>query len=374
MRLLHLSDLHLGKRVHEQSMLEEQRAMLEDVLALARDADVTLIAGDVYDRPVPPAEAVALLDGFLTRMSAQGSRVALISGNHDSAERIAFGAQLMDARGVYVSTVYDGRPRRIELEDEYGPVHLHLLPFVKPSQVRAALGRENLQTYDAAVRAALDAMDVDPAARNVLLAHQFVTGAERSESEEVSVGGLDDVGADAFSRFDYAALGHLHAAQSLGGGRVRYSGSPLCYAFSECERERGALLVELGEKGDVRATLVPIAPKRAMRRLRGPFALLCDPSRSAVTDDYVQITLTDEDDVPEAAGRLRELYPNLLQLLYDNARTRAEEADFSRAAAARRTPQEWFALLYEAQNGAPMDEAQRALLGRMVAEIWEGEA
>ena len=374
MKFLHLSDLHLGKRVCEQSMLCEQRAMLEQALLLARQADMTLIAGDIYDRQVPPAEAVTLFDEFLTRMSAQGSRVALIAGNHDSAERIAFGARLLSSSGVHVSTVYDGRAQRVEFADEYGPVHVHLLPFVKPSHVRAALGREEIEDYTDALRAAVEAMDIDPSARNVLVAHQFVTGASRSESEEISVGGLDDVSASVFECFDYVALGHLHSAQSLCGGRVRYSGAPLCYAFSECDQEKGALLVELGAKGDVRARMLPIAPSRRMRRLRGPFALLSDPQKSQATQDYVQITLTDEDDVPEAAGRLRELYPGLLQLLYDNARTRAGQADFAAPQALRRAPADWFAQLYAQQNGAQMTQAQRAVIEDLAREIWEGDA
>ena len=375
MKFLHLSDLHLGKRVCEQSMLAEQRAMLEQALLYARQADVTLIAGDIYDRQVPPAEAVTLFDEFLTRMSAQGSPVALIAGNHDSAERIAFGARLLGRSGVHVSTVYDGRAQRVTLCDEYGSVHIHLLPFVKPSQVRAALGREDIEDYTDALRAAIGAMQLEASARNVLLAHQFVTGAARSESEEISIGGLDDVDASVFGAFDYVALGHLHRAQSLCSGRVRYSGAPLCYAFSECEQEKGALLVELGKKGgDVRAQMLPIVPERRMRRLRGPFSLLCDPHRSQATGDYVQITLTDEDDVPEAVGRLREMYPNLLQLLYDNARTRAGQADFAAPAIAQRTPAQWFAQLYAQQNGAEMTDEQRTIVEGFAREIGEGDA
>ncbi len=374
MRLLHLSDLHLGKRVCERSMLEEQRAMLEKVLPLAREADATLICGDIYDRQVPPAEAVTLFDDFLTRMSAQGSRVLMIAGNHDSAERVAFGARLFGAQGVHVSTVYDGKPVRVALQDEFGPVFFHLLPYVKPSLARAALGREDIDTYADAVRAAVEAMDVVPGARNVLLAHQLVTGAARSESEEVSVGGLDGVDAEAFAAFDYVALGHLHRRQSLLGGRARYSGSPLCYAFSECDQEKGALRVTLGRKGELSVEALPLAPARPMRALRGAFAALCDPRAAQHADDYVQITLTDEDDVPEAFARLREVYPNLLQLLYDNARTRAAQADFSTPSVALRDPAQWFSLLYEQQSGAPMTPPQREVIERLAREIWEEDA
>ncbi|MBR5561092.1 MAG: exonuclease SbcCD subunit D [Clostridia bacterium] len=372
MKLLHVSDLHLGKRVYETSMIEDQKAVLEQILAFARRADVTLISGDIYDRPVPPAEAVALLDSFLTRMHAQGSPVALISGNHDSAERIAFGGGLMEASGVHVSAVYDGAVRRVELHDEHGAVHLHLLPFVKPSHVRAALGEAvKIEDYTDAIEAAISHMDIDADARNVLLCHQFVTGAQRSGSEEMSVGGLDDVSAQVFDSFDYVALGHIHRAQRLCGGRVRYCGAPLCYDFSEAGQQKAALLVELGKKGEMSVEPLPFMPLRAMRTMRGSFAEVARPEQ--MSEDYLEIVLTDEDDVPEAMGRLRALYPNLLHLRYDNARTRAGEMNLV-AAKARRTPQEWMALLFSEQNGREMDEAQRALLDELVEEIWEVNA
>lgn len=373
MNILHLSDIHLGKRIYECPMIDEQRHVLAQVLELARQADVTLIAGDLYDRPVPPAEAVSLLDEFLTRMSAQGSTVVMIAGNHDSAERIAFGSRLMDGRGIYVSPVYDGRPRRVTLCDEHGPVHIHLLPFVKPAHVRAALGREDIEGYTQAVAAAIEAMDVDPDARNVLLAHQYVTGAGRSESEEVSVGGLDNVDAAVFAPFDYVALGHLHAGQSLCEGRVRYCGAPLAYAFSEAGREKGALLVHLGKKGELSARLCPLVPLHPLTRVRGGFAQLTAPD-APVCEDYAQITLTDEDDVPDAAGRLREVYPNLLQILYDNTRTRAQQADFERGAAREQSPMALFEQLFAQQNGQEMSGEQRAMLAGMMERIWEGEA
>jgi len=258
MKLLHLSDLHLGKRVYEMSMLEDQRAILDQALAFARRADVTLICGDIYDRPVPPAEAVALFGDFLARMHAQGSAVAFISGNHDSAERIAFGGGLMDQAGVYVSRVYDGTVRRVELEDDFGPVHLHLLPFVKPVHVRAALGQEvGVEDYTDAMEAVIGAMDIDKRARNVLLCHQFVTGAMKSGSEEMSLGGLEDVSAQVFTPFDYVALGHIHRAQQMMGGRVRYCGAPLCYDFGESGAQKAALLVELGKKGEMTVEPLP---------------------------------------------------------------------------------------------------------------------
>ena len=371
MKILHLSDLHLGKRVFEMSMIPEQRVILDQVLEMAKAADVTVIAGDIYDRQVPPAEAVALFDDFLTRMHAQGSRMMMISGNHDSAERVAFGAGLLGRSGVYVSPVYDGRTRRVELSDEHGAVHFYLLPFVKPAHIRAALNEETIEGYTAAIRAAIEHMDIDPSARNVLIAHQFVTGSMRSESEEVSVGGLDNVDADVFDAFDYVALGHLHAAQSLCGGKVRYCGAPLAYAFSESESVKGALMVQLGNKGELDVRVLPFAPARRMSRLYGRFDALYHPEKA--TQDYLQITLTDEDDVPDAARKLSQIYPNLLQVLYDNTRTRAMAADFGLQETAVRSPMEMFEALFDMQNGQNMTDAQREYLGGMIEAIWEGD-
>lgn len=371
MKLLHLSDLHLGKRVFEYSMLEEQREMLRQALEMAKRADITVIAGDIYDRPVPPAEAVSLFNAFLTDMHGQGSRVAMISGNHDSAERIAFASGLLGESGVYVSPVYDGAVRRVELADAFGAVHLYLLPFIKPSHVRAALGNDEIEGYTAAMRAVIETMALDENARNVLVAHQFVTGAATSDSEEVSVGGLDGVDASVFAPFDYVALGHLHRAQKLAGGRAAYSGSPVCYSFSECGQEKCALLVELGQKGDVRAESLPFTPVHPMTKRRGRFDDLYRAENACA--DYVQITLTDEDDVPNAAAKLGEIYPNLMQVLYDNTRTRARQADFAALDVRRREPIELFEELFAKQNGAVMTDAQRALLRDIMEPIWEDE-
>ena len=371
MRFLHLSDLHLGKRIFELSMLEEQRHLLDQVAAMAGRIDALLLAGDIYDRPVPPAEAVALFDGFLSRMSQAGCPVLMIAGNHDSAERVAFGAELMAKGGVYVAPVYDGQARCVTLSDAQGEVDVWLLPFVKPAHVRAALGDEGIEGYTNALSAAVAAMPLRAGVRSVLLAHQFVTGAARSESEEISVGGLDNVDAEVFSPFCYTALGHLHTAQSLLGGRVRYSGSPLCYAFSECAQKKGGLLVDLAGDGSVNAEPVAFAPLHAMRSLRGSFETLMLGEGS---EDYLRLVLTDEDDVPEAGARLRATYPNWLQIVYDNARTRAAAADFSPEALSRREPFALFEELFEKQNGAPMDAQQAALLRGVMEKIWEGEA
>ena len=332
MKFLHISDLHLGKRINEFSMIEDQKYMLNQILAAADrvSAEAVLIAGDIYDKPVPSAEAVQLFDGFLTGLADRGVTVLAVSGNHDSPERIAFGARLMQGRGVYMSPVYNGEAEEITLRDEYGEIHVFLLPFVKPAVVRHVLEREGAaeapESYQEAVETAVNRMAADPEKRNVLVAHQFVTGAGRCDSEEVAVGGLDNVDAEVFERFDYVALGHIHSPQSVGRETVRYCGTPLKYSFSEAEQEKSVTVLEMGEKGKIMLSTEPLLPLRDMRKIRGTYAEVMSKTfyRETDTEDYLQITLTDEEDIPDGLQRLRTVYPNLMRLVYDNSRTRQD--------------------------------------------------
>ena len=378
MKLIHLSDLHLGKRVNEFSMIDDQRHVLDQILRVidAERPDAVLIAGDVYDKPVPTAEAVALLDWFLVELSGRQLQVFVISGNHDSAERMAFGGRLMEQSGVHLAPVYDGTVARWTLTDEHGPVHLYLLPFVKPVHVRRCFPEREIETYTDAVAAAVEAMDVDPAARNVLVTHQFVTGAARCESEEVSVGGSDNVDASVFDKFDYVALGHLHGPQTVGRETVRYCGTPLKYSFSEVHHKKSVTVVELGEKGTVTVRTVPLTPRRDLVELRGTYE---DVTRrdfyegNGYGDSYVHITLTDEEDVPDALGKLRLIYPYLMKLDYDNQRTHAAGVGDEGGDLQRRSPMELLEEFYELQNGQPMGQEQRQFARQLMERIWEGD-
>lgn len=378
MKLIHLSDLHLGKRVNEFSMIDDQRHVLDQILRVidAERPDAVLIAGDVYDKPVPTAEAVALLDWFLVELSGRQLQVFVISGNHDSAERMAFGGRLMEQSGVHLAPVYDGTVARWTLTDEHGPVHLYLLPFVKPVHVRRCFPEREIETYTDAVAAAVEAMDVDPAARNVLVTHQFVTGAARCESEEVSVGGADNVDASVFDGFDYVALGHLHGPQTVGRETVRYCGTPLKYSFSEAHHKKSVTVVELGEKGTVTVRTVPLTPRRDLAELRGTYE---DVTRrdfyegNGYQDSYVHITLTDEEDVPDALGKLRLIYPYLMKLDYDNQRTHAAGVGDEGGDLQRKSPMELLEEFYELQNGQPMGQEQRQFARQLMERIWEGD-
>ncbi len=377
MKLIHLSDLHLGKRVNDFPMLEDQAYILDRVLEIAGEErpDAVLIAGDVYDKTVPSAEAVALLDDFLVKLADRSLPVLLISGNHDSPERLAFANRLMEGRGVYIAPVYHGEVSPVTLEDDRGPVDFWLLPFLRPAHIRRFFPEEGVESFTDAMACAIRHMPLDPARRNVLVTHQFVTGAARCESEEVSVGGADNVDASVFAPFDYVALGHLHGPQNVGGERIRYCGTPLKYSFSEAGHQKSVTIVELGEKGSLEVRAVPLLPKRDMVELRGSFAQLKSPEfyGQVDRDAYVRVILTDENDIYDAMGQLRPVYPNLMALDYDNLRTRSgavvlEEADV------KRDPLELFADFYQQQNHQPMSEEQRRYLTELLETIQEERA
>lgn len=376
MKWIHLSDLHLGKRVNEFSMLEDQRYILTEILHIidAEQPDAVLIAGDIYDKPVPSAEAVQLLDCFLCHLSERKLQVLMISGNHDSAERVAFGGRLMERSGIHVSPVYNGMVDPITLVDSWGEVRFYLLPFLKPAHVRCLYPDAEIESYTDALRTAVEHMNVDETARNVLLTHQFVTGAERCDSEEVSVGGADNVDASVFDCFDYVALGHIHGPQHVGRETIRYCGSPLKYSFSEANRQKSVTLVELEEKGNLRLRTIPLVPRHDMREIRGSYMDVTSKSfyDGTATDDYLHITLTDEEDVTNAIGKLRVIYPNLMKLDYDNARTRGAFHLENTADIEHLSPLELFAELYEKQNNQPMSEEQAEYIHDLMEQIWEG--
>lgn len=374
MKLLHLSDLHIGKRVNEVSMIEDQEYILTQIIHIIDEEkpDAVLIAGDVYDKSVPSAEAVTLFDDFLCRLAKRNLQVLIISGNHDSPERLAFGNRLMEGAGIHLSPVYCGKVEPITLSDAHGDVRFWMLPFIKPANVKRYFPDEAIESYTDACRVAVEKMGMDTAERNVLLTHQFVTGAATCESEEISVGGTDNVDASVFADFDYVALGHIHGPQNIGSNRIRYCGTPLKYSFSEVDHYKSVTVVELGAKGELELHTLPLTPKHDMRQIRGTFAELLDKTRA--TDDYLHILLTDEEDVLEAMGRLRVIYPNIMKLSYDNTRTRTSHIIDGGADVQRKTPLELFGELYELQNNQPMSQEQKVFMEELIETIWEGNA
>ena len=345
MRFLHLSDLHLGKRVCEFSMLEDQRYILEEILTLLDETPVdgVLLAGDLYDKPVPPAEAVRLLDWFLTQLAARKL------------------------------PVFAGAPHPIPLQDAHGTVDVYLLPFLKPAMVRHVWPDEPIESYNDALACVLRHCTPDPGHRSVLVAHQFVAGAAACESEEPSVGGVDSVDAALFDAFDYVALGHLHSPQKVGRETLRYCGTPLKYSFSEAGQHKSATFVELGAKGEVHITTAPLTPRHDLRGLRGSYMELTDRRcyEGTAVDDYLHITLTDEQDVPDALARLRVIYPNLMQLDYDNQRTRQQQEINAPERTESVSPLEHLAAFYQLQNNQPLTAEQTAFCQELIEEIWK---
>ena len=382
MKFLHLADLHLGKTLGDFDLKDDQRYILQQILEIAetKQVDAVLIAGDVFDKTVPSEGAVQILDEFIRELVERHLQVYMISGNHDSPERVSYGGRLMKKSGIYVAPVYEGKTEKVEFTDAYGKVCIHLLPFVKPAVVRHAFEEgefekeaEAVCDYQSAVKMTVSHMAVDTDVRNVLIAHQFVTGAMRCESEEVSVGGLDNVDASVFDGFDYVALGHIHSPQAVGRDQVRYCGTPLKYSFSEAGQEKSITVVELKEKGNVEISAVPLHPLRDMRKIRGSYMEVTAKSfyENGNCEDYLHVTLTDEEDILDGLQKLRVIYPNIMQLEYDNRRTRENPELTAAQAVEQKSEMELFMEFYELQNNQPMSQIQEEFVRNIIREVKE---
>ena len=370
MKLIHISDLHLGKRLIEQSFIEDQKYILNELIKCvkAEEAEVLLIAGDIYDRAVPSAEAVELFDAFLTELSECGIAVLIVAGNHDSAERLAFAGGIMKHRNIYISPVYNGKIETVTLQDEYGPIHFYLLPYLRVSQIRR-YHEEEINSSEEAFKLLIGELPLNTKERNVLIAHQFVTGAEQGGSEEFSIGGVDAIPASLFDHFDYTALGHIHKPQTM-LGKIRYSGTPLKYSFSEVANQNGYSRVVLKEKGSLEVEHVPLVPLRQLKEIRGTFEELMHSADVYNREDYFHVILTDEEDVIDGAAKLRSIYPHMLKMDYDNTRTRSTAVYHNIEKIEEKTPLELFDDFYEMQNGKRMSEEQKDFFAK-ITEVEE---
>ncbi|MBQ8507684.1 MAG: exonuclease SbcCD subunit D [Clostridia bacterium] len=371
MNFLHISDLHIGKKLCGKSLIDDQRHILSEILEMARRKDVNalLLAGDIYDKSQPGGEAVELAGWFLTELAATGKPCFIVSGNHDSAEQVAYCRSILSGAKLYVSPAYAGPAERHVLRDENGEVHVYLLPFVRPAQVRRAHPEraKEIAGYADALRVAVEEMRIDPSVRNVLVAHQFVCGAhdmELTDSEERMVGGVDAVPADIFAGFDYVALGHLHAPQRVKGDRIRYAGSPLKYSLSEEKQRKAALLVKLADGFEVEAL-----PYHPLRDVKGISGTLEELTGETIDRDYVFVTLTDELPPLDALGSLLLSYPNLVQHRIRNSRS-GEAADFVQAERVEeKNPLEHFVEFFATQNaGAEPTVRQMEIMKKVIEE------
>ena len=378
MKFMHLSDLHLGKRVNEFSMLEDQVYILNKIVNIIDEEKpaAIILAGDIYDKPIPPAEAVELFDDFLYKLSQRNLKVFIISGNHDSAERIAFGARLFDKTGIYMSPVYTGNISPIEMSDEFGKINIYMLPFIKPVHVRRYFPDTEISSYTDAVSKVIENMHLDTGIRNILITHQFVTGASRTESEDISVGGSDNVNADVFRDFDYVALGHIHRSQSCGSEYIRYSGTPLKYSFSESKDTKSITVIDIKEKGNIKLDFIPLTPLRDMVEIKGTYDDLMLKSfyeNTTYPNDYVHITLTDENDILDVITRLRVVYKNIMKLDYDNQRTRSNSEINPINDMESKSPLELFDIFYDSRNGQPLNNEQREFMENIIEDIWRNK-
>ena len=374
MKLMHLSDLHLGKRLMEVSLQEDQTYILNQIEQIAAEErpQAVLIAGDVYDRSNPSAEAMTLFAGFLHRLTVLGCTVLVISGNHDSSERVAYLGELVRDNGVHLSPVYNGHIEPVTLRDENGEVRFYLMPYIHPETVRQFFPEAEITGQNDAVRTVIEEMNPDPSCRNVVLSHQFISGSTFDDPEQRAVGTLDNVDASLYDAFDYAALGHIHRPQSAGrsDGTMRYCGSPLKYSQREAGTEKSVTLAELGRKGEIRLRQRPLKPLREMRPVRGAFDDLIERGPEPGTeDDYFFITLTDEEDITNAAAQLRQRFGRVLAVDFDNERTRSGGRIIpGQGEAERRNPIELLTELYRITHRTEMSDEARAFAERAMRE------
>lgn len=373
MKLFHLSDLHLGKRLDDFSMIPDQAYILHQIQEeIEKESpDGILIAGDVYDRSVPPTEAVALLDQFLVFLAQKQIPTFIISGNHDSPERLSFAQNILKEAKIYISPLYQGDVKPITLKKEEEEVDIYLLPFLKPVHVKKFFPQEEIISYTDAMDCAIKQMKVDSTRTSILVTHQFVTGAKTSESEELSVGGSDNVDTSVFQDFHYVALGHLHAPQNMGSPRIRYCGTPLKYSFSEANHKKSITVVELEDSLSIRE--IPLTPKRDLIQLKGDYETLSskDFTDTQDTQAYLRVTLTDEEEILEGMSCLRVIYPNIMELRYDNKRTRHQSDVDSLEKSPDLQPMELFSKLYQEQNGEEMSQEQQDFVENLIQSIWE---
>lgn len=370
---MHLADLHIGKKVSGFSMIDEQKAVLEQIKKIASDNDVSvvMIAGDVYDKNTPSAEAVTLFDDFLTSLVKMNIKVLIISGNHDSIERLSFASALMESSNVYISKQFNGDLKKVTFEDDYGNINFYLLPFIRPIDVKNAYENTDIQDYNDAVKKIISKNPIDTLQRNVILSHQFITNAEISDSEMLSVGGIDNVEAENYKNFDYAALGHIHKPQKI-RDNIRYSGSILKYSFSECKIDKSVPIIDMQQKGSTTIELFPLIPKHDMIEIKGTYNELMSPDyyKNIDTQSYVHVILTNDTAEPDAMNKLRTVYPNIMKIDYCNITTESEQEIEDSQDLLVAKPIEFVRNFYEEMYGKSMNDNQEKYINNIIEEIW----
>ena len=380
MKILHLADLHLGKILQEQSLLEDQEYMLNEIIDIIKEEKIetVLISGDVYDRSVPPADAVNLLDDFLRKLIKELKiKVFIISGNHDSKDRLSFGSKIFEDEGLYIESRYNGKLRKVTLDDEYGKLNIYMLPFIKPIEVRQFFEEDIENNYNTAINKIISMETIDTKERNIIMVHQFVTAGtnepERMDSEMLSLGGIENVDVSNFDNFDYVAIGHVHGPQRIGRDTARYAGTMLKYSFSEIRNNKSVPIIDMKEKNNIDIKLIPLKPLRDMREIKGLIEELLKKENyeKGNTNDYIEAVITNEEPVFDAIGQIRRIYPNTLKLEIRNSKTMngIQEQDLNLEKLKKKSELELFADFYESQNNVPLGENQKEIISKVIAEV-----
>ena len=380
MKILHLADLHLGKILQEQSLIEDQEYMLKEIIEIIKNENIeaVLISGDVYDRSVPPAEAVNLLDNFLKILIKELKiKVFIISGNHDSKDRLGFGSKIFEDEGLYIESKYSGNLRKVELEDNYGKINIYMLPFVKPIEVKDFFEDDLENNYNTAIHKIIEKEKINKDERNIIMVHQFVTAGtiepERTESEILSLGGIENVDVSNFDDFDYVAIGHVHRPQQIGRKEARYAGTMLKYSFSEINHNKSVPVIDFKEKGNIEINLKELVPLRDMREIKGPIEELLKKENYELgnVNDYIKAVITNEETVYDAIGQIRRIYPNTLKLEIRNSKTinGGQEQDLNLQKVKRKSELELFEDFYKSQNNVDLDEKQKEIIKDIISEV-----
>ena len=381
MKILHLSDLHIGKIVLEQSMLDDQKYMLNQIIEKIKEEkiELVLISGDIYDRGVPPSDAVTVLNNFLKVLIKDlYLKVCIIAGNHDSKERLNFGSEIFKSDGLYISSIYNGNIDKVELEDEYGKLNIYMLPYIKPIEVRQFFEEDvDVSSYHNAVKEVILKENINEKERNIILSHQFVTSGgiepEKSESETLYLGGTENVDVSCYDKFDYVALGHIHGPQRIGRDTARYAGTILKYSFSEVHQNKSLTVIDFKEKENLKIDLIPLKPLRDMRVIKGPIEELTKEENYSKTnrEDYIRAIITNEEQVYDAIGQLRKIYPNVLRLDIENSKAKIDsEAKLSDLDNIKKKDEvELFNEFYKYQNNQDLNEVQLEIIKNVIKEV-----
>ena len=380
MKILHLADLHLGKILQEQSLIEDQEYMLKEIIEIIKNenVEIVLISGDVYDRSVPPAEAVNLLDNFLKILIKELKiKVFIISGNHDSKDRLGFGSKIFEDEGLYIESKYNGNLRKVELEDSYGKLNIYMLPFVKPIEVKDFFEDDLENNYNTAIHKIIEKERINKEERNIIMIHQFVTAGtiepERTESEILSLGGIENVDVSNFDDFDYVAIGHVHRPQQIGRKEARYAGTMLKYSFSEINHNKSVPVIDFKEKGNIEINLKELIPLRDMREIKGPIEELLKKENYELgnVNDYIKAVITNEETIYDAIGQIRRIYPNTLKIEIRNSKTinGGQEQDLNLQKVKRKSELELFEDFYKSQNNVDLDEKQKEIIKDIISEV-----